>query len=62
MSAALHDRRFLTYLVATNVLLVALAAIGATWFMTGLGTLVLAEVATTLRTELATRRATAPST
>ena len=36
MADVLSDRRFVTYLVLSNVVLVALAVVGPLWFVVGL--------------------------
>ena len=51
MAEALRDRRFVSYLVVTNLVLVALAVAGPVWFISGLAALAAAEVAQTLRSE-----------
>lgn len=62
MAEALRDRRFVSYLIVTNLALVALALAGPIWFVSGLAALAAVEVAQTLRTEerrparVATRR------
>jgi ABC-type enterobactin transport system permease subunit len=51
MAEALRDRRFVSYLVVTNVVLVALAVAGPIWFVSGLAALAAVEVAQTLRSD-----------
>lgn len=51
MAEALRDRRFVSYLIVTNLVLVALAVAGPIWFVAGLVALVAVEVAQTLRSE-----------
>ncbi len=51
MAEALRDPRFVSYLVASNLVLVALAFVGPVWFVSGLVALVSVEVAQTLRAD-----------
>lgn len=51
MAEALRDRRFVSYLIVTNLVLVALAVAGPIWFVSGLAALAAAEVTQTLRTD-----------
>lgn len=51
MAEALRDRRFVSYLIVTNVVLVALAVAGPIWFVSGLAALAAVEVAQTLRSD-----------
>ena len=51
MAEALRDRRFVSYLIVTNLVLVALAVAGPIWFVSGLAALAAVEVAQTLRND-----------
>ena len=51
MAEALRDRRFVTYLVVTNLVLVALAIAGPIWFVAGLAGMAAIEVGHTLRSD-----------
>ena len=44
MAEALRDRRFVSYLIVTNLVLVALAIAGPIWFVSGLAALAAAGV------------------
>lgn len=51
MAEALRDPRFVSYLVVSNLVLVALAVAGPVWFVSGLVAMASIEVAQTLRSD-----------
>ena len=51
MADVFSDRRFVTYLVLSNLALVALAIAGPIWFVVGLVAFVAIEIASAVRDE-----------